>query len=1081
MRGQAGAALVIALVVMLVMGVLVAAVLAYSTTSSGSIRNYRNQRDARYAGDAALKAAINYVATNPVLARDGTLGLNDPACITTQNVVLEGTTKTVKVSCKADDNGGSGKPAEVGLTPPESLLLLSDRSAEPGPYNARPCEGWWDSFTGFFTQNNTSTVDASKGLIPEVGAWFRPTSGLGTLGASCSTVSRTPGNFKVQGDLAVKSSVRVDMGNLTIVGGSNSGKAYAGESAACPTYCTGLNSNRSGFDPSGPLAYLNGTSRVSDPGRTNPAAGQTSALGNIAAPFLPVGFNADGTPSGTLTTRTSAYLYDPATSTATTTTSTCPANSTTIVFLPGWYKSAKVLNDYTKSAACKDATFWFAPDPGADGKLLTADDKTGTFYFDFRTSFTGSAASCNGVADSTSRWCIGGSSDQNSRVVVGTPKGWTPQGTFVPAPGGVDTRTRINVVVGTAGTVDQDLSQKWFNTSAYSSSNQVAAKAAAIDGNVAVYHANVCVFVCFSSDRAIRVRDFTPKVTGPPIDETGAPKGRVYVEVAYGVEHAANANPAQAVIEAVSPASGRKACGTYTLYGNTSASAPYNNKANADYSGSGALPATYKFTADQAKQLADACGTVDLLNGLEIKVQVTGNGTNQPRVDWFFDGARMSYDAFPGANFPNPVGTGTTSSDVAAKSDCDPTKAGGQLVFGGASSVYVADGSLEVCAGPYPVGSGDSVENHQSIGVWALPAVAEVSPTGTVARGGDTASLGNTGGIAEIDKNPMTINYDACNFFCGDRNAWADVQMNGYTPPAGYKIQRITARIGYNPKNSNCTGLFGCPGASPTFETDCGDVGFPKHSDQRMQIADFTDKMVMYDDGSTGNASKNCLGVATGGTSLPQRNVRWHARADCVAGICGGPYSDELDGIKYQVTLAPTGTSARLLPQTGCAVAHPQYNAGASQPDCALIKANTLDVNDNWSAPWATKEGQWRGRVSVRGTIYAPSGAVEVDDTDVAYPLATRGAILRHLRITGFAPRNLYDGVAIDNTVDRTPQAREATFVACIQVATSATQPCGSGDKVLSRARVRFEIDSTETDPVKRAKIPSVQWYSEDR
>ena len=50
---------------------------------------------------------------------------------------------------------------------------------------------------------------------------------------------------------------------------------------------------------------------------------------------------------------------------------------------------------------------------------------------------------------------------------------------------------------------------------------------------------------------------------------------------------------------------------------------------------------------------------------------------------------KISYDSFQGASFP--VDTATNSAT--AKSDCDPNGVGTQFIFGGASHVYVADGS----------------------------------------------------------------------------------------------------------------------------------------------------------------------------------------------------------------------------------------------------------------------------------------------------------------------------------------------------------------------------------------------------
>ena len=195
---------------------------------------------------------------------------------------------------------------------------------------------------------------------------------------------------------------------------------------------------------------------------------------------------------------------------------------------------------------------------------------------------------------------------------------------------------------------------------------------------------------------------------------------------------------------------------------------------------------------------------------------------------------------------------------------------------------------------------------------------------------------------------------------------------------------------------------------------------------------------------------------------MPATTARWWARGTCL--LLGCNFRDSLDGIRYQVTIEPTDSSiARIRPQSGCTVNHPNYDAGYGVPDCAVVRADPGDGTDNWSLPWSTKEGQWRGRFSVKGTIWAPGSAIEVDDSDVAYPLATRGAVMRHLRVSGWGARDGYTLPAFDNQLALTPAPREGSFVACLQSDTrrSAGHACGEGpggddDKILSRARAFF-------------------------
>ncbi|MCB1270191.1 MAG: hypothetical protein KDB31_02115, partial [Microthrixaceae bacterium] len=900
----------IALVCLLVMGLIVAALGTYAMATSRSSVAYARVREERYAADGAVKAAINWAAENHLVGRDPTIDLSDPAC---RYAYEDPNVGSVTVSCDAEAGGGSGRPAELGLQPPEALLLLGNRDGETGPYNDIPCSGWWDTFSGFFELDYTSRVNYPRGQRPEPSGLFRTRTGLGTLSTTCNSArSRSRSAFSVDGDLVAAGQVAVEDGGQVAVAGT---ARVRDGCAANVSNCTTTIGTRSGF--SGSEAYLNGTPRDTDPARTDPSSPAATVVGSggdLATPWQPVGFDTQGNPlplgyaattamPSAMPERTTAYLWNSTTG-ALTPTNSCVGSSATVVFLPGWYKQSEVLNRYTTSGNCADTTMWFAPDPGPDGLLLTEDDRTGAFYLDFR---SGSAAGCNGMPANRSRWCVGGDASHSPRIVVGTPIDWTPQGVYDPGSPSAPATSRVSI--DQAGTVDLDLSQSWHDNP--------AANASTIDGSIARYEADVCLIWCFSSDRAIRLRDFTTTATAPPVD------GKVFLTVSYGVENPAAVNGAQAVIEAVSPESGRKSCGTYSLF----------PKGQADV-GNPASPTVheYTFTDAQAAQLGAACGKIDLINGLEIKVQVTGNNFNSPRSNWYLDGVRVEYDALPGASFPNPVGTGPVPSG--AQSDCDPEAAGGQLIFGGESHVYVADGSLEICAGVYPT----DPNNHQSIGIWAVPSVSELKPTGTMTPGGGT-SLSSTANGVEIDGATMKINYGAD---CGwDITCTADgpatVAMPGYTPPAGYRITKITGRFGYHPRNESCTGLFGCPGEAPQLETSgCGRQSFPKMSQSEpvLQIANYP-AAVLYDS----SAGVNCIGVASGGTSLGGHSFTWHARGGCFV-TCS--YSDDFDGAAYQITIAPvSASSAKLIPQTGCIVAHPNYNGGTGAPHCAGVRADT--------------------------------------------------------------------------------------------------------------------------------------------
>lgn len=150
---------------------------------------------------------------------------------------------------------------------------------------------------------------------------------------------------------------------------------------------------------------------------------------------------------------------------------------TPVIFLWGWYRSSEVLNRYTAEKKCPDQTFWFAPNHGADGKLLTVDDKTAPFYLDFtQTSSTILAKSkCGGMAaESAARWCLGGADRilaSKPRVVVGWPNEWTAMPTAEPTGGDDgDTNTgygsRVGAYLDTANSIEGNFLSYWTNTDA---------------------------------------------------------------------------------------------------------------------------------------------------------------------------------------------------------------------------------------------------------------------------------------------------------------------------------------------------------------------------------------------------------------------------------------------------------------------------------------------------------------------------------------------------------------------------------------------------------------------------------------
>jgi type II secretory pathway pseudopilin PulG len=1044
-RSQQGSTLLVLLVLVVILGLLFGSVLGFATTNNNSVRAYRSLRAFRYAGDGAIKAAVNWAKDQPTVGRDPSLNPGDPACI--RHVATD--LGNLTVDCAAKPGGGSGKPAEPGLVPPEALLLLGTRQNQPGPYNVPDCKGWWETTTGWFK----SGVDPDATGPYEASGRFERRRGLGFANATCDTErTRTRTNFAVQGDLVAAGRIEVaDAGTVSVSGQTRARAGCNGGGLVCTT----------------PVNRADGTPQDTDPAR--PVTPGVNPM-DIKPAWESVAFQQDGSlrPGAYLPDRNTAYVWNPGTISTDpniphglVASASCAGTGATMVFLPGRYQSSQSLNQYTTASGCSGVTFWFAPDPGPDRLLLTDDDHTGAFYFDLR---SGAAIGCNQMAAKVSRWCIGGSNSSNIRIVTGTPKDWSPLGSASLSPPDVgDTRPRLAVTVDSASTVDSDLSVSWFTP-------EGAKKIG--DGNVAKYRpCSVWIFTCTSFNRSIRVRDLQTKVTGPPIDTVGAPKGKIFVDVAYSLENATYLDIPTLSIAAVTQDSGERDCGAYTL---------------AKGGGfSGVTPSTYTFSDAQAKQLADTCGSADLINGYELTMKTTGDYLNGgfsgqiPQV--WLDGVRIRYDSAQGAKFP----IAQSGSNQAAWRDCDPKKPGGQLIFGGESHVYVADGSLEVCAGPFPT----APEVHQSTGIFALPEVASLRPSSVTDGGFGPSEAGNGNGFqsganaALIDDrtnveatNTAKLSY-SCNppwyqiGICGQTlERRANITMTPYSAPNGYRIKRIDARVSYNPKNQGCSFLWSCPGASPQLRLPRCTLDLPKNPDRGSLQVGNTELLRLYD-----YNVKDCYSPTD---LLNSQQFVYAARAN--GGAAWPTYNDSLDGVELQITLEPTGSAAMLIPQSGCVVAYPNYNGGQGNPDCALLRAETADFADNWTLPWQGSEGKWTGRFGVQGSVYAPSSAVEIDDTDYAYTLATRGAILRHLRVSGWGARPGFSGPAFGGNVDKTPVAREATFTACTQSALrlAANLACnaGQGDKIITRSGVRFEPDASGL-----ARVPNHVWWSTDQ
>ncbi len=414
-----------------------------------------------------------------------------------------------------------------------------------------------------------------------------------------------------------------------------------------------------------------------------------------------------------------------------------------------------------------------------------------------------------------------------------------------------------------------------------------------------------------------------------------------------------------------------------------------------------------------ATNLAACLNNGDKINTAVVQYNVSrpwNQGSPYPTAK--LDGARFQLTTQDQPTFPRPP----SATDPGG--DCDPTQPGVQFIFGGDSHVYVPNGGLEVCAGPNPTNEGTG----KQIAVYGVPATPRLVPTAVSATSGTVTGSTNALRIAEgSGLASASISY----------NGTETLRFPGYSVPAGYSIDTVELRASYNAQNASGS-------SAPQFQVQttsgsvfCAATAVASGAGNQAQT---------YDVSSCMKASNRIASAY---------DVKWSAKG---SGSCSGATCPQLDGIEFIVTLAPTDPNASLRPQNGCLTISANFWYGVSAPDCALMRVD---------APfWDQLPGR-RGRMSVKGTIYAPSAAIDIDDTDVNYPLASRGLIARHLRIRGFQYASGYSEPAFSNWLDTTSSARQVLFYVCGK----STGVCSQTDSTRKgRAAVSFEaVTNTPT------------------
>lgn len=371
-----------------------------------------------------------------------------------------------------------------------------------------------------------------------------------------------------------------------------------------------------------------------------------------------------------------------------------------------------------------------------------------------------------------------------------------------------------------------------------------------------------------------------------------------------------------------------------------------------------------------------------------------------------FDGIKLDITTNKQPSFPFRMPSATDPGG-----DCDPSQPGSQFIFGGDSHVYVPNGGLEICAGE---NMSDPLHG-QEIGVYDVPAVPRLIPSSVTSTSSGVTNPSNAMQIAEgSGLASASIPY----------NGSMTLRMPSYSPPAGMKITNLSLRASYNPQTATPSFQIKTTGGSSV----CGPTTVA--SGGGMQANEYP--------------VTSCLSGSIGNPF----DITWNANG---SGSCSGATCPQLDGFQVIITLglSNTATDANqryLVPASGCVTASPNLWYGTGSPDCSLLK-----VDSSFSSTVSTS----RGVLSVKGTIYAPSGVVDIDDTAVQYPIGSRGIIARHLRIRGYQIVSGYGDPAFSNYLNTSQTARAVVFFACQKTSGTCSQ-----SEAIGRAAVSFAADT---------------------
>ncbi len=426
--------------------------------------------------------------------------------------------------------------------------------------------------------------------------------------------------------------------------------------------------------------------------------------------------------------------------------------------------------------------------------------------------------------------------------------------------------------------------------------------------------------------------------------------------------------------------------------------------------GGGGACGTWPASATTVPGLAGCLGTAAKVNGAFVVYSVSPTATSG---NGSLDGARLRVDYTDSpARFEFP-------------GMCDPNEPGVQFIFGGDSHLYLPNGTFELCAGPNPPGT----LTNQRIAMYGLRPVDPLKPTSAPAAAG----WSDASNAFSIGESPTTLDattaFPAVAFGTVDQvSPVRPITLSGFgggvSIPAGASIKRVYAMVAHGQSAVGLTAprLKVWNGAGALCSETSGE-GYALNLHNELLSA-FTRRYEAVD--LTGCFADPDPNVAVGRLNGQGLAVEFDAKptTGSFLGIPGTFWQLEstsrLDGVQLMIELQATSpTAAAYIPQNGCVAglsSYPNYWDGYADPDCALFKWDGIGLLS--SSP--------RGQVSIHGTVYAPGGALDIDDegppcqsgwlcapgsyVGVDYPIVDRGVVARHVRFKALKTKSGYDG-----------------------------------------------------------------------